>query len=152
MSVRAQRQEGVTLVELVIVVAILSVMMVVALPAYQGYLDEVDVKAAESDLFEINGALARYYASYSQYPPDLQSANLAKLDPWGNNYQYLNMALANGNGQKRKDKSLVPINSDFDLYSMGPDGQSVPPLTARHSRDDILRANDGAYFGPAADY
>jgi general secretion pathway protein G len=49
----------------------------------------------------------------------------------------------------RKDRFLVPINSDFDLYSMGKDGESVPPLTAQKSRDDIIRANDGAYIGPA---
>lgn len=34
-------------------------------------------------------------------------------------------------GGARKDRFLVPINSDFDLYSMGKDGQSVGPLTAR---------------------
>jgi len=46
----------------------------------------------------------------------------------------------------------VPINTDFDLYSMGPDGRSAPPLTAKHSRDDIVRANDGAFIGLASDY
>jgi general secretion pathway protein G len=49
----------------------------------------------------------------------------------------------------RKDRFLVPINTYYDLYSMGPDGQSQPPLTARVSRDDVIRANDGQYFGPA---
>ncbi len=52
----------------------------------------------------------------------------------------------------RKDKFLVPINTDFDLYSMGEDGKSVPPLTAKASRDDIIRANDGGYIGPASGY
>ena len=48
-----------------------------------------------------------------------------------------------------KDRFLVPINSDFDLYSMGKDGKSQMPLTAKDSRDDIIRANDGAYIGLA---
>jgi general secretion pathway protein G len=52
----------------------------------------------------------------------------------------------------RKDRFLVPINSDYDLYSMGPDGQSVAPLTAAPSQDDIVRASNGAYFGLAADF
>ena len=52
----------------------------------------------------------------------------------------------------RKDHRLVPINSDYDLYSMGKDGRSVSPLTARHSHDDIIRANDGDYVGLAKDY
>ena len=57
-----------------------------------------------------------------------------------------------GKGKMRKDRFLVPINSDFDLYSMGKDGKSSPPLTASASRDDIIRANDGAYVGPAEGY
>ena len=59
------------------------------------------------------------------------------------------MSTVKGKGKLRKDKFLVPLNSDYDLYSMGPDGKSVPPLTAKASRDDILRANDGEFFGPA---
>jgi len=54
--------------------------------------------------------------------------------------------------QARRDHNLVPINSDFDLYSMGPDGQSVKPLTGGVSRDDIVRANDGAFVGKASTY
>ena len=52
----------------------------------------------------------------------------------------------------RKDRFLVPINSCYDLYSMGKDGQSVPPLTAKASWDDIVRANDGAFVGLAWQY
>lgn len=74
------------------------------------------------------------------------------LDQWGNPYQYLNFATVNGNGQKRKDRNLVPINTDYDLFSMGPDGVSVSPLTAPQSHDDIIRANDGGYLGLASKY
>ncbi len=35
---------------------------------------------------------------------------------------------------------------------MGPDGKSVAPLTAKASRDDIVRANDGKFIGEASDY
>ncbi|MEW6683930.1 MAG: hypothetical protein AB1451_13595 [Nitrospirota bacterium] len=55
-------------------------------------------------------------------------------------------------GQARKDQFLVPLNSTYDLYSMGPDGDSKPPLKAKMSQDDIIRANDGQYIGLAADY
>jgi general secretion pathway protein G len=55
-------------------------------------------------------------------------------------------------GQARKDRFLVPINSDFDLYSMGKDGRSVGPLTAQQSHDDIIRANDGGYYGLASNF
>ena len=55
-----------------------------------------------------------------------------------------------GIGGARKDRFLVPINSDFDIYSMGRDGQTVAPLTAPKSHDDIIRASDGGFYGLAA--
>jgi general secretion pathway protein G len=55
-------------------------------------------------------------------------------------------------GQARKDRFLVPINSTYDLYSMGPDGRTALPLTASASRDDVIRANDGSYIGLASGY
>jgi general secretion pathway protein G len=73
-------------------------------------------------------------------------------DPWGNPYRYTNLETLKGNGKARKNKNLVPINSDFDLYSMGKDGASASPLTAKASRDDIIRASDGRFVGLASDY
>jgi general secretion pathway protein G len=52
----------------------------------------------------------------------------------------------------REDKNLHPLNSDLDLYSIGPDGKTNLPLTAKASHDDIIRANDGGYFGVASNY
>lgn len=52
----------------------------------------------------------------------------------------------------RKDKNLHPINSDYDLYSVGHDGESVEPLTAKKSHDDIIRANNGDFIGYAENY
>lgn len=49
----------------------------------------------------------------------------------------------------RKDKRLRPIDSDDDLDSVGKDGASVAPSTAKRSRDDVMRASDGAYIGLA---
>jgi general secretion pathway protein G len=52
----------------------------------------------------------------------------------------------------RKDGKLNPLNTDFDLYSLGRDGESRETLNARPSRDDIVRANNGAFIGLAEDY
>jgi len=52
-----------------------------------------------------------------------------------NPYGYLKLGDKKAHGHARKNHSLVPINTDFDLYSTGPDGRSSPPLTAKHSRD-----------------
>ena len=74
----------------------------------------------------------------------------ALADPWGRPSQYLRIAGNNTpglRGRLRKDRNLVPINSDYDLYSFGEDGDSRPPLTARPSRDDRVRAADGSFVG-----
>jgi general secretion pathway protein G len=57
-----------------------------------------------------------------------------------------------GPSQPRKDRFLVPINTDFDLYSMGRDGESVPALTAAKSRDDVVRAANGSFIGLASKF
>jgi general secretion pathway protein G len=74
------------------------------------------------------------------------------LDPWGRPYVYLSFTGLKGKGQMRKDKNLVPINTQFDLYSVGADGKSVAPLTAAASRDDVVMANDDNYVGLASEY
>lgn len=57
-----------------------------------------------------------------------------------------------GKGKARKDHKLNPINSDFDLYSLGPDGVSKTQLTQKDSLDDIVRARDGGYVGLASEF
>jgi general secretion pathway protein G len=57
-----------------------------------------------------------------------------------------------GAGQARKDRFLVPINTDFDLYSVGRDGETAPPLAAAKSRDDVVRAANGAFIGLASKF
>ena len=86
-------------------------------------------------------------------PVDLAEIGRATLkDPWDNPYEYLNFADAGKKAKQRKDHSLHPLNSTYDLYSKGKDGDSKAPLTAQASRDDIIRANDGGYIGLASGY
>jgi general secretion pathway protein G len=46
----------------------------------------------------------------------------------------------------------VPINTEFDLYSAGKDGDTRPPLNARPSRDDVVVARDGSFIGLAQEF
>ena len=59
---------------------------------------------------------------------------------------------ANGKGGARKDHALNPLNTDYDLYSSGADGQSKPQITQKLSLDDVIRASNGAYVGLASDF
>ena len=57
-----------------------------------------------------------------------------------------------GVGGARKDRFLVPINSDFDIYSMGKDKDTVAPLNPPKSHDDVIRASDGGFYGLAKNF
>jgi general secretion pathway protein G len=54
--------------------------------------------------------------------------------------------------KSRRDQFLVPINTDYDLYTRGKDGKTQPVLTHSFSLDDVIRGNDGAFLGLAAKY
>jgi general secretion pathway protein G len=57
-----------------------------------------------------------------------------------------------GVGGARKDRFLVPINSDFDIYSMGKNRATVVALTPPQSHDDVIRASDGGFYGLAKNF
>lgn len=144
------RSAGFTLVELIVSIAILAILTGIAYPLYTGYVEKARNERAESDIIKISMDLAKYDADNGAYPQSLSDLRQGVyIDPWGHPYQYLNIKTAANPGLMRKDRFMVPINSDYDLYSMGEDGKSVPPLTAQSSRDDIIRADDGAYIGLA---
>ncbi len=149
----ARRERAFTLIEILVTVAILSVLAFLALPAYDDYRERVRVAQAVTDIGYLQSQIKVFIDDNRSPPDDLaQIGQGGKLDPWGNPYQYLNLTTSKGKGQARKNRNLVPINSDYDLYSMGKDGASVGPLTAKASRDDIVRANDGRFIGIAKDY
>ena len=144
---------GFTLRDSMMAVAVMGVLVAIAIPSYSRYKARADISAAIADITRIHMAIERYSSDKGKPPPDLATIRMdGLLDPWGNAYVYLSFEGLHGVGQMRKDKNLVPINSEYDLYSMGPDGASVGPLTARASRDDIVMANDGKFIGVAADY
>ncbi|MGI9431711.1 MAG: prepilin-type N-terminal cleavage/methylation domain-containing protein [Myxococcota bacterium] len=141
-----------TLLELVFVMAITAILAALAMPTFGAYTERVRGTEAIVHMKSIEQEIGGFFAAAGRLPADLAAVGMdGLLDPWGNPYQYTNLATAPP-GHARKDRFLVPINSDFDLYSMGPDGRSVPPLTARMSRDDIIRANDGSFYGRASAY
>jgi len=147
---------GLTLIELLITISIVATLAGIAAPIFGTYIDKARSQKAVSDIrTTLQAGITLYEFSNDMLPVSLADINRGGiLDPWGNTYQFLNFVASGSSwkGRARKDRFLVPLNSDYDLYSMGKDGRSVSPLTSRWSRDDIIRANDGAYVGLASDF
>lgn len=142
-----------TLLELILAIAILGILAAIALPAYSEYINRARSAVALADIRAISQIMIFYFMDNERYPDDLAQIGMANArDPWGNPYQYLSVASAKGKGTLRKDRAFNPVNSDYDLYSKGADGKSATPFTAASSQDDIVRANNGAYFGLVKDY
>lgn len=145
---------GFTLVELLVAITVLGALTAIAVPWFTSYIAQQNVGRAINDMRALDNRIQNYKMSNDVYPPsvnDVPQGNLS--DPWGRPYEYLQIeGNAKAKGAERKDKNLVPINSDFDLYSMGADGKTTAPLTAKASQDDVVRANNGSYYGLGSNY
>ncbi|NDP42735.1 MAG: prepilin-type cleavage/methylation domain-containing protein [Aromatoleum sp.] len=136
-----------------LVIAIVGILAVIALASYEKYRERIKMAQAVSDIGSLQPLIAQYALDNNGYPDTLADVGRANMmDPWGNPYHYLNHDDNKQRGKWRKDHNIVPINSDYDLWSSGKDGASSPPLTAKPSRDDIVRANNGRFVGLASDF
>jgi general secretion pathway protein G len=130
---------------------VLGLLMGLVVPKAEEFVYRARVTKAIGDINAIQVDIDGFAAGTDSLPTSLAEIGRdAMLDPWDNPYVYNNFSLSNGNGVPqgaRRDRFLVPINSTYDLFSMGRDGRSVPALTAGASKDDIVRANDGGFIG-----
>jgi len=149
------KSKGFSLLDLVVTLVIAMLLMTLAIPSYQAFVQRARVAASVADIGELSLAIESFRLRNNDRVPDtLAELGLqVPLDPWGRPYEFLNITAAGpGKGALRKDGRLNPLNTDFDLYSIGRDGKSALPLSAKHSRDDIVRANNGAFIGLGEDY
>jgi len=146
------RTFGFTIIELMLALLILGVLISVAIPAYQSYEERVDNNKAIQDILALQLVIDDYILTNNAPPSSLVDIGMDNLkDPWGNPYEYLNYS-TNPPGDRRKDKNLNPLNSNYDLYSKGVDGDSNKQIITKKSQDDIIRGRDGAFIGYAKDF
>ncbi|CDW92324.1 MULTISPECIES: pilin [unclassified Thiomonas] len=74
---KKQLQQGFTLIELMIVVAIIGILAAIAIPAYQDYTIRAQVSEGLSLADGAKTALAEYYTNTGAFPPNNKSAGLA---------------------------------------------------------------------------
>lgn len=146
-------QRGITLLELTLVIVLIGLLAGMAIPALSSYVERARNNRAVGEIGRVSIELYRWRSNHGgMFPATLAGANIdMPADPWGNAYAYANVATTPQN-DLRKDKNLNPINSDFDLYSNGRDGETQRNLTGAKARDDVVRANNGAFIGVARDY
>ena len=142
-----------TFIELLIMVVIIGILSGIAVPIYADFRYQAQVAAAKGIIREVEAAITIYKYRYNTYPKSLSDAMISMpLDPWGKPYYYLSSTDPNWQARQRLDRHMRPLNSDFDLLSMGMDGRSAPALTNRVSRDDVIRAANGGFVGLGKDF
>lgn len=155
------RERGFSIAEVIVAVMLSTLLLSMMVPATMNLVNRAKENKVIADLQEIEKRVDDFRRQNSRYPLSLMEVySSMPLDPWDNPYQYLNIADTPNHGENggengikpRKYKNETSINTDYDLYSMGPDGKSVAPLTAEPSRDDIIRAGNGRFIGRVEDY
>ncbi len=80
------RQHGLTLVEIMVVVAILAIIAAIAIPIYSSYIKDAKIGRAEGNLVLLSTLMERYYQNNNVYPSS-QTLTVNSLPGWnpGNN-------------------------------------------------------------------
>jgi general secretion pathway protein G len=96
---KRRKSIGLTIVELLIVIAIIGTLAAIAIPMYAGYVNNARVQSAITDIKTISLVIEKYRVDRNNMslPNSLANINYANyLDPWGRPYQYLNIQALGG--------------------------------------------------------
>jgi general secretion pathway protein G len=150
---RRSHQGGLTLLELMLVVGLIAILTAIAVPGYTQYTERAKVSQAARDIGDLQMRIERFRTRQLRLPNDLAEIDRADLrDPWGRAYVFYDYDEGRSPDPSRRDRNLRPLNTDYDLYSVGKDGASHKLLSQAASDDDVIRALDGSFIGRGKDF
>ncbi|BBA35431.1 fimbrial protein PilE [Methylocaldum marinum] len=143
MSSIQRTQKGFTLIELMIVVAIIGILAAIGIPAYQDYLNRSKVLEAVTAAGACKTGVMEYAAATSTLPASAAEAGCS-IDPT----QYVQeLAVAAG----KITITLRNVHTDVNgaTLVLSPTNDSDPPATAAANGDSILGWHCGTSADPA---
>ncbi len=142
-----KNKKGFTLVELVIVIAILGILALYALPKYQGIIKEARSSEARAQLGSVRSAIGIYYAkNHGKYPAQLNGTIFADGNvPEVEATKSDNSVIRNNAVVNLSDNGIVEsteltdaggwvydVNSDKTKADVRINAEGVDPVTSKH--------------------
>jgi general secretion pathway protein G len=136
--------KGFTLVELIMVIALIGILATMSVPLYNKYKENAKTAAAIADIGVLSNEVSAFILDRNNSKPsnlgEIGRANV--LDPWKNPYEY------RATGVLTNEYGVVLLNENsFDLFSKGKDGDYSVDGSNPLSKDDVARMNDGTFVG-----
>jgi len=130
MNVKFRQSRGFTLIEMIIVIAIMGILMAVAVPIYQVHIRRANEAVLKEDLYTLRNAIDQYTQDKSKAPQDLNdlvSAGYLRAipkDPFTN---------SNTTWQTVQEDTMIAID------------QTQPGITDVHSGSNLNGTDGTAY-------